>query len=575
MATLDNEHLETNQIPPQMFGHPKGLFYLFFAELWERFSFYGMRALLTLYMTNELYKALVNKDDVALGIYAAYGSLVYATPIFGGMIADKFIGYRNSIVLGGVLMAIGHFLMAFEYDIAFFGALGLLIVGNGFFKPNISTIVGSLYNKNDPRRDAGFTIFYMGINIGAWMAPLLCGWLGREYGWHYGFGAAGVGMVLGLVIFIIGGRTGVFMDKGLQPEEYRNKKVAGTNVLNWVIAGAFLVVPLLALLVRFNNLQVMGDDLHHQLMWVILAGILVFVFYLSFQFSKKEVGQMWSIMLITFFLTFFWAFFEQGGGSLTLFAERNVNLGLGLDAAQANSINPFFIIALAIPFSAIWVWLAKLRANPITPVKVALGIAQLGLGFLIFAYGAQFVDDEARIPFIFLVLGYFFLTTGELFLSPIGLSKVTELAPFKYAAFFMGIFFLSSTFGHTLAGEIGKMTSTSDGVGTGIEFFDNIAERVTGLDRDSERLMGGPAEIVRPEIEGDTLKTEVGDMKPIITKTDEDAEVGVGETETANPFRQLFNYASVYTMVAIISLFLAIFALIITPFWKRMMADVH
>lgn len=215
---------------PEMFGHPKGLFYLFFAELWERFSFYGMRALLVLYMVNDLFVNLANPDAIAFGIYAAYGALVYATPVIGGMVADRLIGFRRAIMLGAILMALGHFALAVEQPLFFYGALALLIVGNGFFKPNISTLVGTLYREGDPRRDAGFTIFYMGINIGAALSPLVCGWLGAEFGWHYGFGAAGVGMLIGLIFFWNGARSGVFGDRGLPPNpEALREKVAGIS----------------------------------------------------------------------------------------------------------------------------------------------------------------------------------------------------------------------------------------------------------------------------------------------------------------------------------------------------------
>ena len=198
-------------------NHPKGLFYLFFAEMWERFSFYGMRALLTLYLIKDFYSHLQNSEEIAYGIYAAYGALVYLTPLIGGYLADKFIGYRKSIIFGGILMALGHCFMAFPTEFFFYGALGLLIMGNGFFKPNISTMVGSLYEDGDVRRDGGFTIFYMGINLGAMIAPLFCGYLGETYGWHYGFGAAGIGMVAGLLVFWKGISKNVLGVKGLQP----------------------------------------------------------------------------------------------------------------------------------------------------------------------------------------------------------------------------------------------------------------------------------------------------------------------------------------------------------------------
>ncbi|MDP5062956.1 MAG: peptide MFS transporter, partial [Maribacter sp.] len=214
----------------QIFGHPQGLFYLFFAELWERFSFYGMRALLTLYMIDVIFKALAERDYATAAVYSSYGSLVYASTVIGGKLSDKILGMRNSIFLGGILMSIGHFVLAIENDIAFFLALSLIIVGNGFFKPNISTFVGTLYEKGDPKKDSGFTIFYMGINIGGWVAPLLCGWLAATYGWHYGFGLAGIGMLTGLIVFWRGIQANVFGDRGLPPNEHvLEKKVLGVK----------------------------------------------------------------------------------------------------------------------------------------------------------------------------------------------------------------------------------------------------------------------------------------------------------------------------------------------------------
>ena len=230
-----------------MLGHPKGLFYLFFAELWERFSFYGMRALLTLYMVNEIFEALATRDMAAAAVYASYGSLVYASTVIGGRVSDTLLGFRKSILLGGILMALGHFVLAIEYDIAFYLALGLIVVGNGFFKPNISTFVAALYQDNDPRKDSGFVIFYMGINIGGFVAPLLCGWLGASYGWHYGFGLAGIGMLTGLAFFWQGIKAGVFAQEGLPPSQERlDKKVMGLSNDHWVSVLAFLSAPVIA-----------------------------------------------------------------------------------------------------------------------------------------------------------------------------------------------------------------------------------------------------------------------------------------------------------------------------------------
>ena len=452
----------------QIFGHPKGLFYLFFAELWERFSYYGMRALLTLYMVNEFFLYItdeVAREEMSIGIFAAYGSLVYATPVIGGMIADKYIGFKKSIMLGGILMALGHFFMAFYFDAEdftnglfgfpindingffFYSALALLIVGNGFFKPNISTMVGRLYNEGDSRRDSGFTIFYMGINIGAFLAPLACGYLGmsENWGWHYGFGAAGIGMLIGLIFFWRGIEDGVFNNNGNQPDEYKDKKMYGLRTDYFFYLVAILLVPISAFLVRYNAFEVIGElHLHSSILIALLVIILAIIGKNMISLSKIENLRLVTVLVLTLFITVFWSFFELAGTAITLFAERNVNLVL-LNASQTNAINPGYIMFLAIPFSLMWVGLAKAQKNPITPIKFALGILQLGLGFLVFAMSAQFMDAAGKTPFIFLMVGYFLMTTGELFISPIGLSKVTELSPKKMTAFMMGVYFLSSS----------------------------------------------------------------------------------------------------------------------------------
>ena len=267
-------------------GHPKALFYLFFAEMWERFSFYGMRALLTLYLIKDFYQDLQNNEEIAYGIYAAYGALVYLTPLLGGYLADKYIGYRKSILFGGILMALGHFFMAFPTEFMFYGALGLLIMGNGFFKPNISTLVGSLYEEGDIKRDGGFTIFYMGINLGAMIAPLFCGYLGEVYGWHYGFGAAGLGMLAGLIVFWKGISANVLGDKGLQPKEYKDKKISGISITNIIYAIGFLLVPVFAFLIILDkDSQILGNVLS-----IVGLAVLAYVGYIIFDYKvvKKD-----------------------------------------------------------------------------------------------------------------------------------------------------------------------------------------------------------------------------------------------------------------------------------------------
>ncbi|MBJ10892.1 MAG: MFS transporter [Flavobacteriales bacterium] len=539
----------------QIFGHPKGLFYLFFAELWERFSYYGMRALLTLYMVNEFFLYItdeVAREEMSIGIFAAYGSLVYATPVIGGMIADKYIGFKKSIMLGGILMALGHFFMAFYFDAEdftnglfgfpindingffFYSALALLIVGNGFFKPNISTMVGRLYNEGDSRRDSGFTIFYMGINIGAFLAPLACGYLGmsENWGWHYGFGAAGIGMLIGLIFFWRGIEDGVFNNNGNQPDEYKDKKMYGLRTDYFFYLVAILLVPISAFLVRYNAFEVIGElHLHSSILIALLVIILAIIGKNMISLSKIENLRLVTVLVLTLFITVFWSFFELAGTAITLFAERNVNLVL-LNASQTNAINPGYIMFLAIPFSLMWVGLAKAQKNPITPIKFALGILQLGLGFLVFAMSAQFMDAAGKTPFIFLMVGYFLMTTGELFISPIGLSKVTELSPKKMTAFMMGVYFLSSSFAHYISKFIANATITGSDEIPEPGFMTTMIENITGF-------------------------------------------AGATTDSTIEGVQSLLNYTSVFTQVGVVAIGMALLAFIITPILKKWMHGVH
>lgn len=507
-------------------GHPKALYYLFFAELWERFSYYGMRAILVLYIVQKLYSDMARDaaDTRAYAIYAAFGALVYATPVLGGMIADKFLGYRKSIITGGIMMSIGLFMMTIDLPLFFFAGLGFLVTGNGLFKPNISSMVGSLYEPGDPRRDAGFTIFYMGINIGAWLSPLACGWVAYAYGWSYGFGLAGAGMILGLIVFQIGINKGVFTDKGLPPATEANKvKFVGLSKSVWSIILAVAAVPVLTMLI-------FKSELAGYLLYAILLLVIVIVGKSFMEITRVEREKIIAIFILAIFSTTFWAFFEQAGSTITLFAERNVNLSF-MNAAQTNMINPFFIIALAIPFSMLWTWLAARKMNPYTPFKFAYGIAQLGLGFLIFAYGARFASETGHVPMMFLIVGYFFITTGELFISPIGLSMVTRLSPTKVVSFMMGVWFLSMSFAHYIAGIIAQFTTrevTANG-----SFLERVTIAVTGLTPDLAAEKGGGA------------------------------------------FSTLLSYTNVFSSIAIIAFGLAIIALILTPLIKKLMHGEH
>ena len=457
MATAQNSEAT-------LFGHPTGLFYLFFAELWERFSFYGMRALLTLYMVEEIFKSLSNRDFATAAVYASYGSLVYASTVIGGQVSDKILGMRSSIFLGGVLMAIGHFVLAIENDIAFFLALAFIIVGNGFFKPNISTFVGALYEDGDVRKDSGFTIFYMGINIGGWIAPLLCGGLAVTYGYHYGFALAGFGMMAGLIFFWSGIKRNVFGDKGLPPNmEVYEKPVLGIPQKTLIPLLSVLFVPVIAyILSSYESITTKDTFLigEKNLVGIIflVIGLMITAYMINIlaKVTSEERKKLMMAILITFFMTLFWGFHELSGSVITLFASRNVALDGFMTAAQTNSLNSMFIILLAIPISWLWGYLTKKNLNPRTPFKFGLGLVLAGASFYVLALSKGSADENGMVPFAYLIVMYLVLSIGELFMSPVGLSKITSLSPKRIVAFMMGIWFLSSAYAFQIVGFIGK-----------------------------------------------------------------------------------------------------------------------
>ena len=596
---------------PELFGHPAGLYTLFFAEMWERFSFYGMRALLLFYMIKGF---LGYGDSEAYAVYGAYTALVYLTPFFGGMLADRLLGARRAVILGGLLMAAGHLMMTVESDLAFFAALALLICGNGFFKPNISTMVGGLYPVGSPRRDAGFTLFYMGINLGAAMSPLLCGYIGETYGWHYGFGLATIGMLTGLAVFVAprrvtqvliltgagAGAVGLFVftpDSGLQvainlivgaallaagliactalsrgglPEnagaapnvERLRKRIFGVVSQEWLVyLCTLLAVPVVVLFVSgfspftggeavsllpsawLANLQaggtlsqvvaVVATEMSRPAGLVLMVSGAVALGYLVTQTAKLPKvprERMFVVLILTFFSLLFWAFFEQAGSSLNNFADRNVdrvaeermigaadvgttlrlqptqeqlgyrngdalftlddlnalreqhddadfeidwlvaedNVGMGVGARATEtpasvfqSFNPIYILAFGLAFTALWGFLGNRGREPPTPYKFALGLLQLGLGFGAFWYGAQMSDERGMVALQWLAIGYLLHTSGELCLSPVGLSMVTKLAPARLVSTVMGAWFLATAFSQFLAAIIAQFTGVT------------------------------------------------------------------------------------------------------------------
>jgi POT family proton-dependent oligopeptide transporter len=439
--------------------YPKQLYLLFFTEMWERFTFYGNRALLILFMVNYLHF-----DDVKGNIiYGVYQSLIYAMPVLGGMLADKILGQRRSIIWGGILLAIGSFVMAIPVKESFFIGMGILIVGNGYFKPNISTIVGSLYKHGDTRRDGGFSLFYMGINVGSMLGGLLCGWVGQQYNWHAGFGLAGVFMIIGLMVFLK--NQSILGPIGLPPsvEKLRAKTRLGVSRELTVYILSILVIPVFILILNYYKIYSFLIN-----PFGIIA--LIYVIYTASKLGREAFLKLMVALVLIIFSSLFWAFYEQGGGSLNLFADRNVNmnfLGIHLSSAAVNnSINGAMIVALSPFFGWLWIWLANRKKEPNAAVKFALGLMQLGLGFYIFVIGANFAEG-GMVSLLFFALGYLLMSSGELCLSPIGLSAITKLSPPKMVGLMMGMWFLASSYGQYLAGLIGSLMAIPSEAATG------------------------------------------------------------------------------------------------------------
>ncbi len=582
-----------------LFGHPVGLYTLFFTEMWERFSYYGMRALLVLYMIKGF---LAYPDGDAYKIYGAYTALVYMTPFFGGMLADRFLGARRCVVLGGLLMALGQLTLMIPNSFVFYIALALLVIGNGFFKPNISTIVGTLYGDKDPRRDGGFTIFYMGINLGAAIAPLLCGYIGERYGWHYGFGLATVGMLIGLAVFVVPrpvamalilggslataatmivlqvlqrntlllvvngfvavalaisgivaflavGRGGIPEGAGLPPDPAKlREKAIGFIPKSWFVYLASLAaIPFIvgliasnrqvslvpdALLERFASGgtagQIFGAFLKEistptgLILLVTGVGALAYLFIEASRSSKIERERLYVAIILMFFSLLFWAFFEQAGSSINNFTDRNIdrvvgarvvtqdevgktitldmnqeqlgyanggkalnltaldqarkdkktsvawqvdasNLGMGvggneIPASTFQSVNPIYILVMGLVFTMLGGFLGKRKLEPSTPFKFALGLLQLSLGFGALWWGAEHCDARGMVGVHWLLICYFLHTTGELCLSPVGLSMITRLSPARLVSTAMGAWFLATALSNYLASVIATFT---------------------------------------------------------------------------------------------------------------------
>ena len=431
-------------------GHPKGLFVCFATEMWERFSYYGMRALLILYLT----KHWEFTDAASYLIYGAYTSLVYIMPVFGGMLADQILGSKKAVTYGAILLVFGHLGMTVESnEQIFYLSLALIVSGVGFLKPNISTMVGALYEEGDPRRDSGFTIFYMGINIGAFTATLLCGYLGEEIGWAYGFGAAGIGMLLGLFIFLWGQK---YLEGLAEPPSNKYMtKVNGISYENWAYISGVVMVLVTWFLVQ--NSQLVGQLLGG--FGVIFIG--AWLLYALLKCAPEERDRLIVVGILILFSLIFWALFEQAGSSLNILTDRGVDrviFGWEVPASMFQSLNAGFIFTIAPLFALLWISLAKRNIEPSTPIKFSIGIVLVGLGFLALVYGMN-SSEGLQTGVIWIVLIYLLHTLGELCLSPVGLSSVTKLSPQRIVGFMMGMWFFASAAGNYVASLIAKGTA--------------------------------------------------------------------------------------------------------------------
>ena len=441
--------------------HPRGLMTLFFTEMWERFSYYGMRAILILYLA----EATIGQNpgmglDVATSgaIYGLYAGLVYLLGLPGGWVADQLWGQRKAVFVGGCIIAAGHFSMAVPNDFNFFLGLILIVIGTGLLKPNVSSVVADLYPEGGARRDAGFSIFYMGINVGAMLGPIICGWLGQNWNWHWGFSAAGFGMVLGLIQFRLGyGRLG---DAGSLRSDRTPEQIASLSrrFFGGCAAVAIALVTF-GYLVSSGAIPITLTQIAGGLAWVIGSVVVVYFLYLMLFGGHTPVEQK-KIMAIFWFAllaVIFWSGFEQAGSSLNLFAENYTDRTIGslsYPASWLQSVNAFFIVCLAPVFGWLWVWLANRNRNPSTAVKFALGLLGLAAGFFVIAWGAANATPDSPVSASWLIVMYFLHTVGELALSPVGLSAVTKLAPPNRISQMMGLWFVATSLGNVVAGLV-------------------------------------------------------------------------------------------------------------------------
>jgi proton-dependent oligopeptide transporter, POT family len=443
-ADLNSTVLDSSQDKSGIGGHPRGLTTLFFTEMWERFSYYGMRALLILYMTTAVASGGLGFDvKTAAGIYGAYTGSVYLMSIPGGWFADNVLGTRRAVFVGGVIIALGHYSMAVPTIYTFFTGLVLVVLGTGLLKPNVSAIVGDLYSPEDQRRDAGFSIFYVGINIGASTAPLVTSFLGEKIDWHLGFGVAGVGMTLGLIQYVLGGKRLAHVGHPPRQTSEETRRKAAIGVL-------FMAAVSAAVGVLFFGPEVVVENK----MWIMVGALVIFLGWLFLAFLKPEEKKPVGVIVILFlFSIIFWACYEQAGSSFNLFARDFTNrfvFGREFPAGWYQAVPAISVVILAPVFA--WLWLKMGDRQPSSPAKFSLGLLFVGLGAAVLATASLFTAGGVKVGPWWLVGVYVLHTIGEICLYPVGLSTTTKLAPHRLAGLMMGVWFLSISFGNFAAG---------------------------------------------------------------------------------------------------------------------------
>ena len=452
----------------ELFGHPVGLYVLFFTELWERFSYYGMRAILTLYMLAKVSSdnpGLGWEEGKALATYGWYTMLVYVVSIPGGIIADKILGQKQSVMIGGWLLVAGHGVLSIEQDWAFFSGLGLIVLGVGLLKPNISTMVGGLYKEGDPRRDKGFSIFYIGINVGAAVAAILVGIVAQAYGWHYGFGLAAVGMVLGQLVYVGGQKY--LTHVGNPPKKDNAENEASVSIAE-IFKQMFSTKKTLGVLILLFAISVL---LPTQTMETEVVAYIIFFLFLSIvvgfmmtvyqDLTGKVEKDRFIVLLLSFLIVIvFWGAFEQAGGLLNIYAEQKTNRTLSsgweIPAAFFQSLNPLYIILFGIPVAGFWAWMKRKGKEASSIFKMAVGVIIMGLGFVFMVFATMEYENAGESAIYWLVFAYLLHTIGELSASPVALSFITKLAPLRYGALMMGLYFAATGLGNKVAGVVGE-----------------------------------------------------------------------------------------------------------------------